>query len=283
MKDQARPRYKRVAEEAGLDFDKIINDDPNENVRLAIWSYLELEKNVDKKRPGLSIIDGGKLSGSEDHLDDPGSAETLGLDPDNSALEVRKNSAVERPEVITRDPKEMTFLPSLGVTTKLVTDYDPEGREVLRDAPIIQSNSQSLRQCNTCFVASNCPAFKPDNTCAFSLPVEVKTKDQLTSLLNAIIEMQGARVAFARFAEEMNGGYPDPNVGQEVDRLFKLVKNMKELQEKREFIKMTVERQGSGGVLSAIFGEKANQLKQLPNGGLDEAQTTQIISDQLEK
>jgi hypothetical protein len=94
--------------------------------------------------------------------------------------------------------------------------------------------------------------------------------------------MQGARVAFSRFAEELNGGYPDPNTGQEIDRLFKIVKQLKELEENKEFVRMTVERQTSGGVLSALFGERANNLKQLPDGGLNEEQTTKIISDSLE-
>jgi len=49
MKDQARPRYKSVIEKAGLDFDKILNDDNTEVTRLAIWSYLELEKSVDNR------------------------------------------------------------------------------------------------------------------------------------------------------------------------------------------------------------------------------------------
>jgi hypothetical protein len=102
-----------------------------------------------------------------------------------------------------------------------------------------------LRQCDTCFVAANCPAFKPQSACAFNLPVEVKTKEQLKGLLNTIIEMQGSRVAFARYAEELNGGYPDPNTGQEIDRLFKLVNQMKELEENKEFIRITAERQTS--------------------------------------
>jgi hypothetical protein len=37
--------------------------------------------------------------------------------------------------------------------------------------------------------------------CAFKLPVDVKTKEQLKSLINAVIEMQGQRVAFMRFAD----------------------------------------------------------------------------------
>ena len=77
----------------------------------------------------------------------------------------------------------------------------------------------------------------------------------------------------------MNGGYADPNVSKEIDRLFKLIKTTKELDDSREFIRMTVERQGSAGVLSSIFGDKANVLKELPANGLDENQTTEIIKD----
>jgi hypothetical protein len=81
----------------------------------------------------------------------------------------------------------------------------------------------------------------------------------------------------------MNGGYADPNVSQEIDRLFKLIKTTKELDDSREFIRMTVERQGSAGVLSSIFGDKAQALRELPNGGLNEEQTTQIIKGAIEE
>jgi hypothetical protein len=284
QKDQARPRYKNVIQKAGLDFDKILNDDSNEVTRLAIWSYLELEKSLDKKKPPhLTVVDSDKkLSDNSVHIDDPGSAETMGIDPDNRGVEVRKDSALERPAVVSRDASETRTLPVFSVNTKTVLDRDSDGRDLIRDVPIIETTHTSLRQCDTCFVAANCPAFKPQNTCAFSLPVEVKTKDQLKGLLNAIIEMQGARVAFARFAEELNGGYPDPNTGQEIDRLFKIVKSLKELEENKEFVKLTVERQTSGGVLSALFGDKANTLRELPNGGISEEDTTRIISEHIE-
>ena len=217
------------------------------------------------------------------NIDDPGSAETLGLDPDNRALDMRKDSEVERSKIIVRDPSETRTLPVFAVSTKTIIDKDDDGKDVIRDAPVIGSSVSSLRQCNTCFVAANCPAFKPDNTCAFNLPVEIKTKEQLKGLLNAVIEMQGARVAFARFAEELNGGYPDPNTGQEIDRLFKIIKSMKELEENTEFVRMTVERQTAGGVMSALFGDRANTLRELPNGGISEEETTRIISSNLEQ
>ena len=282
QKDQARPRYKAVIERAGLDFDKIINDDSNEVTKLAIWSYIELEKSLDKKKPHLTVVDNEKLSDNSVDIDSPGDAETRGLSPDNRDLEVRKDSDVERSKITVRDEAEMRNLPVFSISTKRIVDKDEDGIDLIRDVSVLGSSQSSLRQCDTCFVAANCPAFKPSNTCAFNLPVEVKTKDQLKGLLNAIIEMQGARVAFARFAEELNGGYPDPNTGQEIDRLFKIVKSLKELEENKEFVRMTVERQTSGGVLSALFGDRANTLRELPNGGISEEETTRIISDHID-
>lgn len=265
QKDQARPRYKAIIERAGLDFEKIINDDSNEVTRLAIWSYLQLENSLNKK------YSQEKLSDNSDELDSAGSAETRGLAPDNRGVEVRKDF---KP----RDPEEIRTLPVFGVTSKTIIEKDDTGRDVIRDAPVLTSTTTSFRQCNTCFVASNCPAFKPNNSCAFNLPVEINTREQLKGLLNAIIEMQAARVGFARFAEELNGGYPDPNTGQEIDRLFKIIGEVKKLEENKEFVRMTVERQTSGGVLSQLFGERAR----VPEIGLTEAESSRIISDNLE-
>jgi hypothetical protein len=183
-----------------------------------------------------------------------------------------------------RNPEEMGNLPVFGYDFKTVVETDEDGKDVIKDVPVVRSQSATLRQCDTCFVAANCPAFKPQTSCAFNLPIEVKTKDQLKSLINAIVEMQGQRVAFMRFTEEMNGGYADPNVSQEIDRLFKLIKTVKELDDSTSFIKMTVEsKNGGAGVLSNIFGDRAQALKELPNNGLNEVETTKIIKDLTEE
>jgi hypothetical protein len=278
MKEQARPRYKRIIEQAGLDYDAILADDAKENARLAIWSYQQLEEQMGKRPFQVINGDGEKHVGNSENLD----AEIEGMlfgDVDNSAVEVSNpQSRIPAP----RSASERAFLPVLGVGTKTVVETSEDGRETLREVPVLSSNPTSLRQCNTCFVAANCPAFKPDSECAFSLPVEVKTKDQLKALLNAIIEMQGSRVAFARFTEELNGGYPDPNVSQEIDRLFNLVEQLKKLEDNKEFVRMTFERQGGAGVLSSIFGDRAQVLKELDGGGLSEEASTQIIRQSLE-
>lgn len=266
MKEQARKRLSSICERAGLDYQRVVADDNVEVAKLAVWSYQQLEERMDRR---FTVIKGGdNVPANKDTLDDPGSAESGVVVPDISRDEVVKISA--------RDPREMMPLPVFGYEMRTIVDVDENGRDVLKEVPVVQSTQGSLRQCNTCFVASNCPAMKPNSTCAFNLPVEIRTKDQLRALLNSIIEMQGARVAFARFSEELSGGYPDPNVSQEIDRLFKLVAQLKDLENNKDVMRMTIERQTSGGVLSAIFGDRAQALKELPNGGID-AQATDAL------
>jgi hypothetical protein len=273
MKDQARSRYSHVYLKAGVDQDKIIEDDAQEVCKLAVWSYEQFETRFNGMN-GMSGFDDfedeAMLYINNDGMEGVINAESTPAVYDKRGVEMRK---LEQ-----RNPAEMGNLPVFGFEVK--TEVDEDG--TIKEVPVVQNRSGSLRACDTCFVASNCPAFKPQNTCAFNLPIEVKTKEQLKSLINAIIEMQGQRVAFMRFAEELNGGYADPNVSQEIDRLLKLMKTVKELDDSREFIRMTVERQGSAGVLSSIFGERAQQLTELPDGGLNEIQTTRIIKDSLE-
>jgi hypothetical protein len=264
MKEQARSRYRNVYSKSGIDVDLILEDDPKEVCRLAVWSYMQYEARLNGMDNDDFLYDK-----SGDNQVQP-MTESDVPDIDNKGSQVRKLEP--------RNPSEMGNLPVFGYELDTVVDEDG----TIKDVTTVTSQEVSLRVCDTCFVASNCPAFKPSSTCAFKLPVSIKTKDQLKALINAVIEMQGQRVAFMRFSEEMNGGYADPNVSQEIDRLFKLIKTTKELDDSREFIRMTVERQGSAGVLSSIFGDKAQVLRELPEGGLNETETTQIIKQSLE-
>ena len=261
MKEQARSRYKAAYELAGLDFDKILADDAVEVSKLAVWSYQQLEEWTRKVSSELVTNPGDE---SPDKT-----PETTPDDVTNRGVELRK--------VEPRNPAEIRTLPVLGVEVSRVIETDESGRDVIKDVPVLRSNSTSLRQCNTCFVRDNCPAFKPDNTCAFNLPVEVKTKEQLKGLVNSLLEIQGQRVAFAKFTEDLNGGYPDPNVGVEMDRFFKMLKTIKELDESKEMMRVTLERNGSAGVLSSLFGDRAQKLNELPNNGYNEDQTNNII------
>ena len=258
MKEQARPRYAHIYEKAGLDFDKILSDDAKEVSKLAIWSYEQYNSR------DISYMN-ENISGSEIVEPTPSNVDNLGSS-------MRKLNQRESGEIVT--------LPVVGYDIETVIEEE-DGRPIIKDLPMLRTNSTSLRICNTCFVAANCPAYKPDTQCAYKLPVEIKTKDQLKALINAMIEMQGQRVLFAKFTEDLNGGYPDPNVSQELDRLFKIIKTTKDLDDSQSFIRMTVESKASAGVLSSLFGDRAQTLRELPQQ-LSEDQTTQIIQGQIE-
>ena len=266
MKDQARTRYRNVYEKAGLDFDLIIEDDPQEVCRLAVWSYEQLETRLNMNTNNSELYDNSEGSDVEQN------GETTIANSDNKGTGMRKLEA--------RNPDEIGTLPVFGFDIDTVISDDG----TIQDVATVKSQGISLRSCDTCFVAANCPAFKPQTMCAFNFPIELKTKDQLKAMINAVIEMQGQRVAFMRFSEEMNGGYADPNVSQEIDRFFKLIKTVKELDDSASFIKMTVESKNAGaGVLSSIFGDRADVLKQLPNNGLSEVETTKVIQQIVEE
>ena len=273
MKDQARSRYSHVYEKAGLNFDLIAEDNPQEVSKLALWSYAQLEKRLNMIGQSTETP---LLYDKSDEMGVDTFAELEPLDADNKGMEVRK--------LLEPDLAKLSNLPVFGYELVDAKFIDKEGNEVIEGVPVVRTQSASLRQCSTCFVSANCPAFTPGSACAFKLPVEVKTKDQLKGLMNAIIEMQGQRVAFMRFAEELNGGYADPNLSNEVDRLLRLMKTTKEINDDSAFTKVTIEQRGaSSGALSRIFGDKKEEPKQITNEVIyDEAEVTEILRSSVE-
>ena len=261
MKEQARSRHKAVYEQARLDFDKILADDAVEISKLAIWSYQQLENWTN--RTDLVTMSG--------EMEQTSNAETT---PTNVT---KRGTGMRKLEM--RSPDEIRPIPVLGVELSRSLETNADGIDVLRDVPLVRSTAGSLRVCNTCFIKDNCPAYKPDNSCAYNIPVELRTKDQLKSLINTMLEIQGQRTLFAKMTEDLNGGYPDPNVGQEMDRFFKMLESVKKLDESKEVIRISAERQGASGVLSALFGDRAQVLNELPNGSLNSGQIDSIIKD----
>jgi hypothetical protein len=236
---------------AGFDADKIERDDLKEVLRLSVWSWLRFEESLQRQRVT--------------HFDPLGTEPEEGSGPPAVAHRQpnRREHRVPLPVVSFRE-----------VTSTLPT---PEGDEQVPSL-IAEVSSRSLRRCSTCFVAARCPAADPGSECAFELPVEVATKDQLFALLRGLIEMQAQRVLFARFAEELEGGYPNQNLSHEVDRLMKLVKDLRDLQENREFLKVSIETRAQAGVLSRMFGARnAEPLHALP-GSID---ADEYIEDHL--
>jgi hypothetical protein len=188
-----------------------------------------------------------------------------------------------------RHEDEKQLLPVIGIehTTpeiaKTLTGEEEYEEFGIEKTPVLQYQSTLFRQCNSCYLSARCPAFRENAECGFKLPVEIKTKDQLQAALRALLEMQVGRVLFARFAEELEGQGLDPNLSNEVDRLFNLVEKFKDISDTRDMVRLEVEARGSAGVLSRIFGQQVGeQSRQLSSGGLNANQTDRMYQDVLD-
>lgn len=251
------------AESLGLDPSRIKAKDEDEATRLAIATLLRFEQQlVTNSAPSE---EGGSAETASDLVDNRGSG-MRNLDPADQ-------------------PPERRILPGMNFALDIHEESDKDGQQTVREVPVLQSSAESYRKCDTCFLSASCPAYVPGNACAFHLPVELRTKTQIKALLDTMMEIQTARVAFARFAEEVNGGYPDPNVGKEMDRLLKMVESKSEMEQAKESLTLSVEAKSAGGpgILSALFGQRAERLDRLPNGGYDEEQTNVIMGEIAQK
>lgn len=247
MKDQARLRHRNDFERAGFDVSLIDADDPTEVTRVAIWSWLQYEASVNGERVTPSK-----------RRDAAGEADTADVSVAHEVTSMRKEPATVR----VREDAEMQRLPVLGFKAHEAIDTDSNETRTYH-LPVV--NSRPLRTCNTCFVRAECPGFEEDTSCKFDMPLEVRTPAQRRALINAVIEIQGQRVAFMRFREELSGGYADPNLSQEMDRLIKFFATQAEIEDERDYLRVNVEARGKAGVLSRLFGEKAaDEANQLP-------------------
>lgn len=188
-----------------------------------------------------------------------------------------------------RNENERLLLPVMGVETitSMGSQTIDEHGESIEIAPeqtnIIRYTGALLRQCDNCYLASKCPAFKEHTECAFKLPVEIRTKDQLQAALRAMIEMQVSRVMFARFAEEMEGQGLDSSLSSEMDRAFEMIEKFKSINDTRDLVRFEVEARGSSGVLSRLFGQRAaDQANALPHGGLGPAATDSFYQEVID-
>jgi hypothetical protein len=236
--------YTSVIQQAGLDIELIQSSDAREMNKLAAYAYISWAQSLES----------ATLSSDKEA---PGEVAEV--------VPLRIASASTLPKGV-KTVRRTVALPIFEQEESEALEEGMDGTVSLRKRAHLRPSSETIRVCDSCFLASTCPAYEPASSCAFNFPIEVRTDAQVKSLLNSVMELQATRVAFARFAEEVNGGYPDDVVGKEMDRLFRMAEQMKRVQEKRERLTVSVESESSNGgtgVLSRIFGERA-QVEQPP-------------------
>lgn len=281
QKESSRKKHRADIIRLGIDYEEVIEDNVTAIGMLAIKSWQQYElKNLSAYDPSTED-DESEFVGDEEGeiIDIPPVSASPGL------VDSRKPSIAIAP-IEKRHDNERLLLPVIGIEhiVSAGSFSDTEQGESIeidpQEIPVIRYASATIRQCDNCYLASRCPAFKEHSDCGYRLPVEIRTKDQLMATLQAMIEMQASRVLFARFAEELEGQGLDPALSIEMDRLFTLMDKFKNISDTRDMVRLEVEARGSSGVLSRLFGAKAGEVaRQLPGGGLAPGQTDRFIQD----
>lgn len=233
QKAEARQRHVADMERLGVDSQLVAEDDRNEATKLAVFSWQEWETRH-ARRNNLAVLPSNARASASRH-------------PSSVPLALTNTAPVARHDRV---------LPAMVLTSMTSRYKDGNGQDVLEETSALSSPATSSRMCDTCFLAHNCPAAAPGNACAYAIPVEIRTKDQLQAMMRSFVEMQGQRVLFARFAEELDGQGADATVSVELDRFFRLLKDMKDISDTRDVMKLQIEARAGGGVLSRLFGDE---------------------------
>lgn len=281
QKESSRRKHRSDIVRLGVDFDAVMEDDVNAVGTLAILSWKEWEASTFRAYDPSDKDDEDEFGTSEE-------GEIIAITPETQSgvLVEQRGSNIDIAPLRKRHDDERVLLPVMGldrivsVGSKTMSDQGEAIEVNPEETTIIRYQANTIRQCDSCYLASRCPAFQEHSECGYKLPVEVRTKDQLQAMMTALIEMQASRVLFARFAEELEGQGLDPALSAEMDRLFSLVDKFKNISDNRDMMRIEVEARGNAGVLSRLFGQKAGEIsRQLPNGGMDPNQTDRFIQD----
>jgi len=284
QKDSARKRHRADIERLGISYEAVINDEVDAVAELAIKSWKLYEQRV---FGGYDHME----TGSDDDNEVIKTGDITIMSPQSSSSDSAsfRGGSIVIPPPEKRHESERVLLPVVGienVTSIGSQTVDNEG-ESIEIAPeqvsVLRYKSNPLRQCDNCYLASKCPSFKEHTECAYNLPIEIRTKDQLQSALRAMLEMQVSRVLFARFAEELKGQGMDPALSEEMDRVFDMVEKFKSITDTRDLVRFEVEARGSSGVLSRLFGQRAAEVANpMPYGGLGPAATDAMYGEIME-
>lgn len=217
--------HRRDIEAYGVSPDALMANDHDALTAIAVKSLQAMAESL-SKRPrdrGVSRETGENTVFSADGHDievvAPGSAGAVVPVSGIEALPITERERVLLPVVAINDQDGGTKVGSVGV---------------------------SLRQCESCVLSDVCPKYQAESSCAFKFPVEIKTDAQWEAASQALLEMQFQRIAFARFAEEIEGGTINSKVGQEMDRWHKMLASVKDLK--------TPTPAPGQGAMSRVFG-----------------------------
>lgn len=258
-----RMSHRMLFVDNGFDYNKIEADDSVELLKLSLWSWQQYIAHIS----GVTTM--------------PRNVSTVSPETGNDVVDTQPVSTGTQSlssEVVI--PRETTMLPIMRTVFKENKDDEDEPPR-----PHLIVRSESMRVCDKCFLKDKCPGFQPNSTCLYNIPIEVRTKDQLQALHDALLEMQTHRVLFMKMAEDLGGGYADPNLSSEIDRLNRMIKTKTDSNKNVFSATLNISEEPSGpGFMERMFGSNAsNKLRELEAPVDADVIIGEVISDTDDK
>lgn len=258
-KDRARRQHKALFEREGFDAEAIQKGEATEVARFTIWSWMRFADALAGQRlprPERPVAGEGAVAATADGQPEQENAQSDDDGPATGA-DGRQNRPAPRDARKAEERESYTVLPVIGQEVLTSEETTEDGQTIKHERKLMTISERSGRRCNNCYVADVCVDFRPDAACAYDIPVEAKTAEQRGRIRKGVIEMQVQRVAFLKLAEDRMGGYPDPNLTAEMDRLFKLMAIDHEIEDDRDSFEMTIKSKGHMSTIDRIFGKEA--------------------------
>lgn len=264
---EARQRWRaHIARLGVIDVDAVEADDRDAVSQLAVVSWMQLEAYYSRRRDVPADAPIGRVVSDTTSKTADGDIE----DPDEN-LPVTTSS--KRGTLVTT--RERMLLPIMTVEEQATPDG--EGRQ-----DVLRLSGGTVRSCDSCALSDICPAMQEGASCAFDIPIRVRTKDELMGLVSGLVEMQSQRVFLGRFREDLEGS-TDAVVSGEIDRLMRMTSQFKEMSEGADTLRIAIEAHGNAGVMSRLFGAQVGEAQRaLPGGGLDERETQRVANEVLD-
>ena len=242
--DQVRRRYRTQIGEMGLDAEKVAAGDREELLSLSLRSWQRFADELATKAPVTPSQRNGAPAMYE---------------PDNEAPETGHGPVMQAPRRRAR-----TAMPGVAVEVEQPPEQAEEGAKPKETISRLRVVDLGVRACDSCYLKGKCPAYEPQSACAYEIPVELDKPQQIKALRTALIKMQTDRVLFLRLAEEVEGGYADPVLSTELDRLSRMLAGDHKIDQSSFSLNITGSAGPnaptlSAGIISTIFGRDPQQ------------------------
>lgn len=245
---QAIEQHWRQIESLQVDPQELVDDEPAANMRLAVrsWALWSVK---------------GKVVAIDSRRKQPAPAPAQG---DGLAIEV----ATPRAPVKER---ERVLLPVM------VSETLPPMAEGGATATVYAPAKRPMMACASCKLSAHCPSCDAEATCAFELPVMIRTKADMQNFVASLLEMQGQRIFLARYGEDLLGQGLDPAVSAEIERFFRLRESIQRTEQAANNQLVTVTAQA--GVLSRLFGAEVGEAQTRLAQEIPTAELTEAIAE----